>query len=139
MRGLIHLLVAATLWTVCTPSSFAQPSRRYQDRGDSRYHQFGRGTLDRVRADIARAERSLHYIGPIEMRRFYRVRDGLADFQRRWERGHYDAPALDQAISGLQAIVDHSRINPRDRDFLRRDLFQLRDLQHRIERGGPRR
>lgn len=139
MRGLIHLLVAAALCAAFTPSSFAQPSRRYQDRGDSRYHQFGRGTLDHVRADIARAERGLHYIGPIEMRRFYRVRDGLADFQRRWERGHYDGASLQQAISNLEAIVGHSRINPRDREILRRDLFQLRDLQRRIEHGGPRR
>jgi hypothetical protein len=136
-RLLYTLITAAFLVTLGNPAT-AQPRPRYQERGDDHYNRFGRGTLDRVRADLGHAERNLHYIAPPEMQRFLNVREGLAGFQRAWERGRYNRADLDQAIVNLQILVDRARLHPRDRDMLAGDLNQLRDMRERIERG-PRR
>jgi hypothetical protein len=133
MNRLSRTLAAVSLVLLFGIGANAQPPRS-ADR-DDRYHRFGRGTLDRVRADLGRAERNMRYIGEGEMRRFNNIRDGLADFQRRWERGRYDRAALDQAIGNLQALVDRGRLRPRDRDLLADDLQRLRGLQDRLERG----
>ena len=137
MKRILTLLAAASLFLAFTDTAAAQPRPRYQDNRDDRYHSFGRGTLDRVRADLGRAERGLHYISPPDMRRFMNIREGLANFQRSWERGHYNRPELDQAIANLHALVERGRLHPRDRDMLAGDLRELRGLQRRME-NGPR-
>lgn len=134
MRGFVHVLATAATLLLLTASADAQPRPRYQERGDDRYHRFGRGTLDRVRADLGHAERSLHYITPPDMRRFMNAREGLANFQRSWERGHYNRPELDQVIVNLHALVERGRLRPGDRNMLANDLMLLRDLQRNIDR-----
>jgi hypothetical protein len=135
MKRLIHTLAAASLVLLFGISANAQPSRD-RDR-DERYHRFGRATLDRVRGDLARAERNLRYVGDADMRRFHNIQEGLAGFQRKWERGRYDRDDLDQAIGNLHALVDRGRLRPRDRDLLADDLRRLRELHDRIERPPP--
>ena len=128
MNRLLSLLAVAAFLLTGPAAVNSQP------RGDDRYHRFGRATLDRVRADLDNAARNLSYITPPDMKRFHGVREGLADFQRRWERGRYDRAALDKAIRSLQSLVDRGRLRPRDRDLLAGDVGQLVDLQRRIER-----
>ena len=134
MKGFLQALATAATLLMLAPSADAQPRPRYQERGDERYHRFGRGTLDRVRADLTHAQRSLHYISPPDMRRFMNVREGLASFQRAWERGHYNRPELDQAIANLHGLVERGRLRPNDRNMLSNDLMLLREMQRNIER-----
>jgi len=132
MKRLIQFVVAVSLMHLSGTSLKAQP--RYEDRGDERYHRFGREILDRIRGDLSRAERDLHYIAEPDLRRFQNTQANLGDFQRKWEHGRYDRVDLDRAIGGLNALVDRGHLRPRDRDMLGDDLRRLRDLQDRIER-----
>jgi hypothetical protein len=106
-------------------------AQRYGD--DYYYRHWGREPLDRVRGDLNRAERNLSYLSEDEMRRFRHIREAINDFQRNWERGRYDGPALDETIGGLHALVDRSKLHQRDRDVLADDLHRLRDLRDRWE------
>ena len=106
-----------------------------QRRGDDYYYRnWGHGPLERVRGDLNRAERNLSYLSDDEMRRFRHIREAINDFQRDWQRGHYDGRALDETIGGLHALVDRSRLHERDRDILADDLQRLRELRNRWER-----
>ncbi len=134
MKGFMQALATAATLLLITAAVDAQPRPRYQERGDDRYHRFGRGTLDRVHADLAHAQRSMHYIAPPDMRRFMNAREGLANFQRAWERGHYNRPELDQAIANLQALVERGHLRPGDRNLLANDLMLLREMHRNIER-----
>ena len=131
MQKLSHILFAAAALLWIAPGVNAQ----YRDR-DDRYRTFGREPLDRVRADLNRAERDLNYLSQDELRRFRIVRDRIFEFQRNWERGRFDREALNETIRGLQNIIDRYRLRPRDRDLLADDLSRLRDMRERYDRGG---
>ena len=103
------------------------------DRSRSNQGGYGyqREPLDRVRADLDRAARDLYYLSGSEMRRFNKVREEIAEFQQKWERGRYDRHEMDDVIGSLQRVVDRNRLEPRDRDMLLNDLGRLRDLRAR--------
>ena len=92
---------------------------------------YQREPLDRVRADLDRAARDMYYLSGGEMRRFNKVREEIAEFQQKWERGRYDRHEMDDVIGSLQRVVDHNRLEPRDRNVLLDDLGRLRDLRSR--------
>jgi hypothetical protein len=131
MQKSSRILFAAAALLVIVPGVNAQ----YGDR-DDRYRTYGREPLDRVRADLNRAERDLNYLSQDEMRRFRIVRDRIFEFQRNWERGRFDREALNETIRGLDSIIDRYRLRPRDRDLLADDVSRLRDMRERYDRGG---
>jgi hypothetical protein len=131
MRSLVLVFSICSLGVLASGTAFAQ--------GDPRFHEFGRGTLERVHADLERAEADLRYMPEEELRAFRRTRAGLHEFHRDWENGRYDRRALDSAIEGLERLVRHDRLRPRDREFLAGDLRSLREMRERIERGRDRR
>jgi len=133
MKRLLFTLLLSTIAVLLVLPASAQP-RRYRDR-DDRYHEYGRIVLDHVRGDLARVERHLRYISPPDMRRFENIRDGLASFESKWQRGHFDRGDLSEAISNLHALVDRGRLRPGDRDLLSDDLRRLRVLRDRTDRG----
>ncbi|MGA2181992.1 MAG: hypothetical protein ABSH47_03110 [Bryobacteraceae bacterium] len=98
------------------------------------YRRWGREPLDRVRADLNRAERHLDYLPREEMRRFRHIREAINHFQSDWEQGHYDGRALDEAIGGLNGLVERSRLHERDRDILADDVHRMRELREHWER-----
>lgn len=112
---------------------------RYQDpgyyRGDYRAGDPNmREPLDRVWADLDRATRDMYYLSGGEMRRMNHAREEMSEFQRKWERGHYDKGELNDVIGSIQKVVDHNRLQPRDRDMLVGDLYRLRDFRARFQR-----
>lgn len=115
MRGILILLAL-------TASAIAQP--RYDYR-------WGREPLDRVRADLDRAARDMHYLTGSEARRFARAQEEIREFQEKWNRGRFDRGELDDVIGSLQRVVDSNRLRPRDRDLLLDDLARLRDIRAR--------
>jgi hypothetical protein len=132
MRRLIHTILIAGAFLVlgCTANAQRRPDSR-----DDPYRAYGRGPLDRVRADLNRAARDMNYLSEGEIRRFNRVRDRIAEFQGNWERGRFDREALDEVINGLNGVIDRSHLRPRDRDVLTDDLARLRQLREEHGRG----
>ena len=100
---------------------------RYRDRG------YDREPLNRVRADLERAAHDMYYLSGGEMRRLNKAREEIGEFQSKWERGRYDRHELDDVIGSVQHVVDHNRLQPRDRDYLLEDLARLREFR---ARGG---
>jgi tetratricopeptide (TPR) repeat protein len=114
----------------CAPGGARQPDQGNQYRGS------GRGTLDRVRADLDRVARDSNSFSEDEMRRFNRVRDRIAEFQSAWEGGRFDQDILSEIIRGLDAILERSRLLARDRDDLAEDLGRLKELRERHDRSS---
>jgi len=133
MSRLIHRLVVGGALLVIGGAANAQPPGRYDPR-DNPYHTYGREPLDRVRGDLNRAARNLNYLSEGEMRRFDRVRERIAEFQRKWERGRFDREDLDEVIAGLNGLIERNRLRPRDREILMDDVERLRHLRERYDR-----
>lgn len=133
MRKPFTFFAAASVLLLFAFTASAQ--RPYDRDRDDRYQRFGRTTINRVRADLSRAEGNMRYLGEGEMRRFQTIQRNLAEFQRKWERGRYDRDDLDRAIVDLRGLVDRGRLRPRDRDLLADDLRRLHELRDRLDRG----
>lgn len=133
MKQSIRSFATASVMLLFCCIGYAQPPR---DRGrDDRYHSYGQATLDRVRADLSRAQGNLRYVGEGEMRRLQNIQQNLAAFQRKWEHGRYDRDDLDRAIGELRSLVERGHLRPRDRDLLTDDVRRLRELRERIDRN----
>jgi len=113
----------AVLLMTAGVGAFAQP--------DPRYRAWGREALDRVRGDLDRAERNLHYLPADEFVRFNKARGEISEFQHRWEEGRFDKGALDHLIGNLNHVVQYGKIRPHDRDILADDVRRLRELRER--------
>ena len=132
MRSLLHKSLAAAIFLLLAFGANAQYRDRYRD---DPYRTYGRGPLDRVRADLERAARHMNYLSEGEMRRFNRVQARIAEFQAHWERGTFDRADLDDIISNLRGVVERNRLRPGDRNILMDDVARLRALRDRNERG----
>ena len=47
--------------------------------------------------------------------------------------GEYDRHQFDEAIVAVQRVADLNRLSDRNRDYLREDVGELRELQLRLE------
>jgi hypothetical protein len=103
----------------------APPVDRYSDRGPyyGRDQRNPGDLFNRLRSDIERAEANSNWNGG-DRRRFNKVREELAEFQRSANRHE-----LNDTISALQHVVDSNHLVYRDRDILAQDLYQLRDFR----------
>ena len=111
---------------------------RYQDRDreggyDRRYNEH-RAPLQRVRADLHEAIREVGYLSEDDRRRFFRVREGIVEFQRDWERGRYDRRALSEVIHNLESLVERGNLSERDCEILAEDAQRLREMWERMDR-----
>ncbi len=110
---------------------------RYNDRGyrDQYSGDYGRGSyrgnvVDRVMSDLSRSG-GYGWMDNRDRKRIDRAQRDLAKFQEKWSRGKFDRGKLDSAIDNLQHVVNSSRFDPRSRDRLARDLYDLRDFRSR--------
>ena len=134
-RGLIDMRMMKVMFVAAALLLSVGVNVEAQRRGDGdHYRRWGREPLDRVRADLNRAERHLDYLPREEMRRFRHVREAINHFQSDWEQGHFDVSALDDAIGALSRLVERSRLHERDRDNLADDLRRMRELREHWER-----
>lgn len=141
MRG---ALLKTFLWisVVTAAGTLASAQSRYGDRYDNRGYSGGYDRrvqsgdiVRRVADDISRA-RSYGYLGRSERNHLEKAERELFKFQDRWSRGRFDRDPLDDAISHLNHVVNGSRIDPRERDVLARDLYALRDFRESARRGS---
>lgn len=101
----------------------------YQDREYRGHTQL----LGRVQADLDRVEAgTLPFTG--DRSRIIAVRQQVNAFQRRLADGEYDRRELDNAITGIERVVDMNRMSDSRRDDLVSDLARLRELRERLDR-----
>lgn len=87
-----------------------------------------RAVIDRTQNDLRRAEdfeRQNHK----EVSRYEKAEKDLSDFDRDFTRGHFDKGKMNDSVNDLKNVVEHSTLNPPDRDALNADLRQLRMLK----------
>ncbi len=117
------------------------------EREDWRYHrQEPRGGYGDRRYDgspaVSQTIRDLERIGARafvdrhESRHFERALNELYAFQYRARDGRFDRGRLDRAIDNIRDLAGARQLHPRDRELLRRDLYELR--QFRSGRGYAR-
>lgn len=66
--------------------------------------------------------------------RFDLAKNALKNLEQNWQAGKYDSRQMDTTFSAVQAILDDTRLVPRDRDALSTDASSL--LEFRTEYYG---
>jgi hypothetical protein len=105
-------------------------------RGDRIVSQQGRLPMDRLMADLDRAQANSRFDRG-DRGRFARARKEIYDFQRKFAAGRYDRRELDQAIGSVQRVVDLASINRRDRAVLMEDLSRMREFRANFRGSSP--
>ena len=70
--------------------------------------------------------------------RVQRTMMDLDELQQKLAQGFFDQRELDEAIGGMQEVVQANRLAPRDRDVLTDDLKRMRDFRARHNDYGAR-
>jgi hypothetical protein len=91
--------------------------------------------VERVLADLSRAG-SRGRMDHGEWKHLDKARRDLEKFQEKWYRGKFDRGKLDAAIGHLDRVAGSYRVDPRTRDLVSRNLYELREFR---ARGGYRR
>jgi hypothetical protein len=116
----------------------------YNNRGYSGgYRDYDRGgygrsngtVIDRVMGDLSQTG-SYGWMDGRDRKHINHAQDDLMRFQEKWSRGRFDRGRLDRAIDNLQHVVNSSRLDPRRRDRLASDLYDLRDFRNRGSYNG---
>ena len=101
-----------------SPSSVSQLVDRVHSDLDSAYGRFRFTHGDRDRLNHAEKE--------------------LRDFSQKWDRGNFDKGELDDAIAGVQHVLDNNHLHSADRDALSGDVNQLRQMREAYDRNEIR-
>ena len=115
-----------------------------RDGYGGRYRDYDRGNYNGNRREdvVGRVMNNLSQAGGYgwmdhrDQKRLDHAFRDLMRFQEKWSRGRYDRGRLDSAIGHLQQAVNSNRIDPRRRDRLARDLYDLRDFRARGSYNG---
>ena len=107
-----------------------QPRGGYGDRGYG-----GSTVVSRTIGDLERVG-ARAFVDGHESRHFDRALNELYAFQHRARDGRFDKGRLDRAIDNIKHLAGARQLPPRNRELLRRDLYELR--QFRSGRGYAR-
>ena len=89
--------------------------------------------VDRVHDDLNRAYGVWHASGG-DRDRLNHAEKQLRDFAQKWNKGRFDKGELDEAIAGVQHVLDNNRLPDRERDALSSDVAQLRGMREAYNR-----
>jgi hypothetical protein len=89
--------------------------------------------VDRVHDDLNRAYGVWHASGG-DRDRLNHAEKQLRDFAQKMEQGEIDKGELDEAIAGVQHVLDNNRLPDRERDALSSDVAQLRGMREAYNR-----
>ena len=89
--------------------------------------------VDRVHDDLNRAYGVWHASGG-DRDRLNHAEKQLRDFAQKWNKGRFDKGELDEAIAGLQHVLDNNRLPDRERDALSSDVANLRGMREAYNR-----
>src|SRR5258708_18776476 len=109
---------------------FAQgPVARAQFEGGARYD--GRSVsalVDRVHTDLDHAYRVRHFSND-DRERLNRAEKELREFAQTWDKGKFDVGRLDNAIGGIQHVLDSNKLPESDRAAISDDVTQLHRMR----------
>lgn len=125
-------LLCASLSAQVYRDGYGRPVDPYRDRGNyGGYNRPDRAVGDPVNhtLDDIRRARSHGWTSRHDSKEFDKAENELFKFHERLARGRFENHHLDEAISHIQRLVNSARIEPRERDYLARDLYSLRDFR----------
>jgi len=131
MKHFLLTVLASTGMLLITLPAQAQ----YQPREDNPQYQHevaGHNRLfDQIRDDLDLANTTAApYSGDRD--RVALARDQLNECQSAVDTGAYDSLTFSQTVSSIQRVIDLNRMTNRNRDYLVKDIGQLRDLQAQL-------
>jgi hypothetical protein len=122
IKVLRRFLLASALWALTASSVFALPAP-FSDYGREEFSEL-RTVVDRAQADLRVASELNH--GNKQSDRYHKAQDHLSKLDKGLSHGKFNKGALNDAIDGLKAILDHNTIQAHARDALMRDLTDLK-------------
>jgi len=91
------------------------------------------GLVDQVHTDLNRAYSSWHLSGG-DRDRLNHAEKELREFAQKWSNHNFDKGQLDDAISGIQHVLDNNKLAGRERDAISDDVSQLRNMREAYDR-----
>jgi hypothetical protein len=126
-RFLAIVFVAGTCLT-CAPLVLAQFD------GGTRYDAHSVSTLvDRVHDDLDHAYRLKHFSND-DRERLNRAEKELREFAQTWDKGKFDVGRLDEAIGGIQHVLDNNKLPENARLPISDDVTQLHRMREAYKR-----
>jgi hypothetical protein len=110
-------------------------SAQYRDRRPDRDDSFRGDVISRALDHVSNS-RSYARVDHHERGHFDQAQRDLRIFQEHWRRGRFDKDRLDGAIENIRDLADSRQLSPRERELLRWDVRDLREL--RANRGNAR-
>jgi hypothetical protein len=105
------------------------PLVRAQLEGAPRYDAQSVSVLvDRVHADLDRAYRVWHFSND-DRDRLNHAEKELREFAQTWDKNKFDVGRLDDAIGGIQHILDRNKLPEMERTALSDDVTQLHRMR----------
>ena len=89
--------------------------------------------VDRVHEDLNQSYEGWRFTNG-DRRRLNHAEHEPRDFANQWYRHRFDKGELDEAIAGIQHVVDNNHMPARERDALYNDLAQLRGMREAYDR-----
>ena len=89
--------------------------------------------VDQVHTDLNRAYDSWHLSGG-DRDRLNHAEKELREFAQKWSNRNFDKGELDDAISGIQHVLDSNRLSGPARDTISDDITQLRNMREAYDR-----
>ena len=111
-------------------AQFAPPVEYDAASVDSLAHQ--------VQLDLNAAYGNYHFVNNNDRGRLNHSEKELREFSTKWDRGHFDKGELDNAISGIQRVLNNNPLSVGERDVLTRDVDQLRRMREAYNRNEIR-
>lgn len=93
--------------------------------------------VDRVHSDLNGAYGSFRFTHG-DRDRLNHAEKELREFSQKWNRGKFDKDELDDAISGVQHVLDNNHLPDADRDAISGDVSQLRKMREAYDRNEIR-
>src|SRR4051794_23537819 len=128
MRHFATAVLTCALMLMGTTANAQFGNRSRNPYGD---HGFGgNGLIQSVQEHLRRAASFGRPRGK-EYDRFNNAMRHLSEFDAKLNRGQFDRGKLDRAIEDVHNVVNHNRLERRDRDMLATDLNRLREFRSR--------
>lgn len=126
MRNLLTTVLATAALLTFGTIARAQFGTRYAPSEVS-------ALIDRVHADLNHAYESWRFTSG-DRKRLDHAEHELRDFEKKWDKGHFDKGELDDAISAVQHVLDNNHMPPQSRDAIDGDVGQLRAMREAYDR-----
>src|ERR1700722_18423859 len=123
MKNFSSIALLAGMLLACGPVA------RAQFEGAPRYDaQSVSALVDRVHADLDHAYRMWHFSND-ERDRLNHAEKELREFAQTWDKNKFDVGRLDDAIGGIQHILDRNKLPEMERAALSDDVTQLHRMR----------